>query len=403
MRGGAASRTISARHRLGNTQTDDLWQRGRGGGRQAGHRHRPRFHAPARRAADPGRERDLPRRQDRRRPPPGRVQPRPSGQARRCAWRVPVIASTVGGARGAHPGRGRRGAGSAVPGCGPLVVNSGQTGYYRTLYTPALLDRLTASFARLRPIDQIGLLADNWGARPRRLPVAPPRRSTWSTRCRPTPIRRLLDPGRRPSSSQRPRHVRGRSRRTRRCSPATPRRSCRRCSRRIGWTPKAGEAPTTPVLRAELIATLGEMGDPAVVAEANRRFAANDPLATAGPLREHHPRASSPAMSTPPAGSGCGRRRGPSAARWSRSQLYRLLGSARDPALARRALDLALTDEPGATNPAPASSPRSPTSIPTSPSISRSRNRERVEALVDVSSRSRYLAGLGRAARPTRR
>jgi aminopeptidase N len=42
-------------------------------------------------------------------------------------------------------------------------VNSGQTGYYRTLYSPALLDRLTQSYASLKPIDQIGLLADNWG------------------------------------------------------------------------------------------------------------------------------------------------------------------------------------------------------------------------------------------------
>ena len=33
-----------------------------------------------------------------------------------------------------------------------------------------------------------------------------------------------------------------------------------------------------------------------------------------------------------------------------RVQLYQLLGGARDPALARRALALALTDEPGATN-----------------------------------------------------
>ena len=32
---------------------------------------------------------------------------------------------------------------ATVPGCGPLVVNYGQAGYYRTLYTPELLARLT--------------------------------------------------------------------------------------------------------------------------------------------------------------------------------------------------------------------------------------------------------------------
>ena len=49
-----------------------------------------------------------------------------------------------------------------MPGCGTLVVNYGQTGYYRTLYDPALLAAITRDYARLRPLDQIGLLADNW-------------------------------------------------------------------------------------------------------------------------------------------------------------------------------------------------------------------------------------------------
>ena len=51
---------------------------------------------------------------------------------------------------------------ATVPGCGPLVVNYGQTGYYRTLYAPPLLAAITRDYARLRPLDQIGLLADNW-------------------------------------------------------------------------------------------------------------------------------------------------------------------------------------------------------------------------------------------------
>ena len=78
------------------------------------------------------------------------------------------------------------------PGCGPLVVNYGQAGYYRTLYAPALLARLTRNYARLRPLDQIGLLADNWALGPRRLPDRRPPRSTWSTRRPPMPIAALL-------------------------------------------------------------------------------------------------------------------------------------------------------------------------------------------------------------------
>ena len=82
-----------------------------------------------------------------------------------------------------------------------------------------------------------------------------------------------------------------------------------------------------------------------------------------------------------------------------RVQLYRLLGTARDPALARRALDLALTDEPGATN----SQPDHLLGGRRHPDLAFDfalRNRERVEPLVDASSRSRFLPGLARA-RPT--
>ena len=92
-------------------------------------------------------------------------------------WRVPIIAH-AGRAplRTLVDGNTR----ASVPGCGPLVVNYGQAGYYRTLYSPALFASLTRNFARLRPLDQIGLIADNWalglagyqdagrGARPRR-------------------------------------------------------------------------------------------------------------------------------------------------------------------------------------------------------------------------------------------
>jgi aminopeptidase N len=74
-------------------------------------------------------------------------------------------------------------------------------------------------------------------------------------------------------------------------------------------------------------------------------------------------------------------------------QLYGLLGSAQDPALAQRALDLALTDEPGATN-----SSRIIGSVAAGhPDLAFDyavAHRERVEPLVDTSSRTRFLPGL---------
>lgn len=305
------------------------------------------------------------------------------------AWRVPVIAATVGGAEARTLVEGGSGA-LSVAGCNPIVVNSGQTGYYRTLYAPALLDRLTAGFARLKPVDQIGLLADNWGlglagyqsaAEALDMVDAVPANANPQVWSRVATILSSVhgfyenDPEHRAMLE---RYA------SAKLSPVLA---------RIGWAPKAGEAPTIPVLRADLIETLGEMGDRGVAGEAERRLAAGDPLATAGPLRSTILAVAARNVDS----AGWDRLR--SQARSERSplvkaQLYRLLGSAADPALARRALDLALTDEPGATTSAGILSAVA-AEHPDLAFDFALRNREKVEALVDISSRSRFVAGLG--------
>jgi len=41
-------------------------------------------------------------------------------------------------------------------------MNAGQSGYYRTLYAPAAFQALRTDFAKLAPIDQLGLMSDAW-------------------------------------------------------------------------------------------------------------------------------------------------------------------------------------------------------------------------------------------------
>jgi hypothetical protein len=55
-------------------------------------------------------------------------------------------------------------------------------------------------------------------------------------------------------------------------------------------------------------------------------------------------------MPTPPPGTACARAPAPRRRRCSSRTLYALLASTDDKALAERALQLALTDEPGLTN-----------------------------------------------------
>jgi aminopeptidase N len=308
-------------------------------------------------------------------------------------WRVPVIAATLGGAQARTLVTGGAGIVTA-PGCGALVVNSGQTGYYRTLYAPPLLARLKGDYARLPTVDQLGLLADTWGlglagyqsaAEALDMIDAAPGdanpRLTGAIAAILAQIHGFYEGD--------PRHQALVTRyASMRLAPVLA---------RIGWRPRPGEPATVTVLRANLVATLGTVQEPGVLAEAARLTAARDPLATGGALRT--------AIATIVA-------QNADAATWDRlheaaraeknplvrTQLYRQLASARDEALARRALDLALTPEPGATNSAGIISAVA-AQHPDLAFDFAIRNREQVEALVDISSRSRFVPQL--AARST--
>jgi aminopeptidase N len=276
-----------------------------------------------------------------------------------------------------------------VEGCGPLIVNSGQAGYYRTLYTPALLDRLTKSYATLKPIDQIGLLADNWSlglagyqssALALDMVAALPAQANSQLYGR---VAKILDQLFDLYDGDGAHQAMVARLASAKLGPALD---------RIGWTARAGEASNDAVLRAELIATLGALGDRDVVARARRLYEGKDPLATGGSLRSTILGVVS--RNVDPAG-------------WERlrvaaqaeknplvkASLYRQLGTARDPALAQRALELALTDEPGATTGSAIIS----TVAQVHPDLAFDfalRNRDKVQTLVDESSRSRFIPGL---------
>jgi aminopeptidase N len=261
------------------------------------------------------------------------------------SWHVPVRA-TAGGAAAQVVTSGRT-SNITVPGCGPLLINPGQTGYFRTLYTPEEARALQGAFASLRPVDQFGILADQLalsgaGYQPMavalgflgEVPVGANGKlvqqavGNWS---------RLYDDVSGDAASQ----AAIASRVTRIYGPRLD---------QLGFVPRAGETPTDRVLRPALITTLGKMRDPRVLAEANRLFAAwqSDPGAIPGSLKATwlgviarnadeatwnviHARAKATTGAV------------------ERTSLYQLLGAASDEKLARRALELALTKEPGST------------------------------------------------------
>lgn len=270
---------------------------------------------------------------------------RPDKQS--LAWRVPVIAQGVGG----QPVRTvvEGGAGKLeVPGCAPVVLNAGQSGYYRTLYTPAQFTAIRDAFPSLPAIDQLGLMNDVWSLGmaglqtpsdyldlAKRVPAdADPQ--IWADVA--DSIGSLDD------------YYAGdaeRQARFRKFGIAT----LQPVFANVGWDARKGEADPVAILRTKLIGTLSQLGDTAVIEEARRRFAASDkdPNAMPAPLRRT-------ILGVVGAHA--------DAATWDklhqmaknektplvRDQYYTLLSIAEDPAIAQKALDLALTDEPGETN-----------------------------------------------------
>ncbi|HTM96231.1 MAG TPA: M1 family metallopeptidase [Croceibacterium sp.] len=303
-------------------------------------------------------------------------------------WRVPILASVGTGPakRQILDGSGKM----QLEGCGPVIVNNGQLGYYRTLYAPDMIAPLVSGLPGFAPIDQIGLVRDNislWRgdyepAKPALdLLAAVPQDANafvaddavdqWGV-----VYRVLEDEGDKAKLADLTRSL---------------------WSKRLdalGFEPRANEAVKDSNLRAELVSTLGEMGDPRVLAEARTRFRAlaNNPRALDGPLKTTWLYIAA---------------NNATAADWDllkkladqststveKAVYFERLGSAKDEALAKKALALALSNEVG------------PTTAPTiiaevsgeHPELAYDfamANRKRVQDLVDDSGQADYFADL---------
>ena len=262
-------------------------------------------------------------------------------------WHVPVIAKTLDSAALGHGVvAGAAGGTIAIPGCGPVVLNEGQTGYFRTLYSKTGIAALTQRFSELSPDDQLGLLDDTRAlAFGDMEPVADylnlaVRLDSQSDPIVWTRLAHTLDGLDRLYDGQA-----GQAR-----YRSFARGVLARGLARIGWDRQPGENFNIAIMRSAVIGALGDMGDPAVVAEARRRFEQfqDDPASLNASTRR-----TVLAIVA----------RHADAADWERlhqlaktakselerTEYYALLGAAEDASLAQKALDLALSGEPPAT------------------------------------------------------
>ncbi len=302
------------------------------------------------------------------------------------SWRVPLLLRTGadGGMRELLEGT----ASYTVPGCGAVVVNGGQLGYFRTLYTPEMLDKIIAAFPTLAPMDQYGLMRDNLalsfaGYQPMgegldvlaAVPTSAEGVLAESTTNRLYEFYEFLEDD---------------AAKAKLAAYATKHWQPRLME--LGFEAKADDSVVNAELRDSLIRNLGAMGDPSVLAEADRLAAAlaNDPTALDGPLKQTWLAVIA---------------RNADADQWDMlrrlanettsavesDSYFTALGAAKDEALAKRALELALTDEPSKTVAANIIS----VAVSGHPEMGYAfvkANRDAVAELVDPSGRNAYLA-----------
>ncbi|HEY6450976.1 MAG TPA: M1 family aminopeptidase [Steroidobacteraceae bacterium] len=261
-------------------------------------------------------------------------------------WHVPATVASLGGPRISVVLAGAAPRPVQVPGCGAVILNTGQTAYARSRYTAAGLAALAAHFKALSPEDQLGLLNDASSL----AYVGEQSMAEFLdlTRSVPTDVDAEVATA-----------LIGLLEELYRLYDGLPAQTAFRgyalgvlgpILERIGWDPHPGEADNTALLRSALIQALGDLGDPAVLAQARQRFERYLADSTSLDADTRRTVLAVIAVSADPA-------------TWKtlhgllhtarsqieRQQLYGLLASAQDRGLARQALELALSGEPPAT------------------------------------------------------
>jgi aminopeptidase N len=265
------------------------------------------------------------------------------GSTSASLWHVPLTARTLGAATvttliaGPTPQR------VPLPGCGPVILNSGQNAYLRSRYSAAESAALMAHYAQLGANDQLGLFEDSkslayngqldmgsfLGLIAAVSPDAAPEVLSALTQA-----------------------IHGMNRlHTGLSSQADLQRWARArlepILQLVGWQKRTGEADNLALSRAGLLDALSELDDVAVIDQARQNLAAIEADRSALPaelrhsslqiVARHADQATWDRLHTMARSAGT---------ELERRELYPMLALAKDPALVQQGLDLTLSGEP---------------------------------------------------------
>jgi aminopeptidase N len=314
-------------------------------------------------------------------------------QAKPQIWRTPVTVKGADGKSWEAVVSARSPA--TAPVAAPAVINAGQTSYLRAAYSPRLWAELAPRFATLPPADQLGLLYDSRalgeaGVAPMSDFLALAKNAP--ANADPVVIHTLasqlaaldgLYGGRTNQAAYR----------------AFARSRLQPIAERLGWDAQSGEADNVANARRTVLIALGQLGDPATVAEARRRFdrwLADPESLTGGGRRTVLSIVAASADAK--AWEAIYARAKTSKDITDRGRLFSYLGMSQDPALADRALKLALSDE--------VTPSEAPDIIAAVSSVFPEKaydfaiaNRAKVDQLLEPTSRTTFYAELAQGAR----
>jgi aminopeptidase N len=276
-----------------------------------------------------------------------------------------------------------------------LLLNAGQTGYFRSRYSPEIWFAITTLFGHMPPEDKLGLIYDSLAlGQAGYAPLSNFLELADKTEAMNDPV--VLKALTQQLAAvddlyeRQPGQAAFRAFARARLEPALA---------RLGWDAKPGEPDNDALLRTTLLTTLGQFDDASVVAEARRRFTAwlAAPGSLTGTARQTVLRIVADRAD---------------AATWDqlhalaqtatdptdKTRFYHLLGVSHDPALADRALALSLTKEPPATD-APEIITGVAENFPDKAFDFAVAHRAEVDAMVEPTSRTTFFTGLGGASR----
>ena len=249
-------------------------------------------------------------------------------------WRLPLAVGPLDGAKHHILLQGSTALTQAAP---PLLVNAGQLGYARVLYRTEIYDPLKPRLGKLPAVDQLGLFNDAWA-----LTVAGDAPAAYlmdlaallPANANPVVWNRVLDIFEQID---------------RRYSDGRERQACRRfvlrllapLAARLGPRDSANEASNVEILRGRLLETQGRLGDAAVLASARQRLDAGTGTAAEQRTAVNIVAARADATTFEELLSRARHTDDP----LQKAHIFRALAGVADPALARRMIDIALSDQ----------------------------------------------------------